>query len=125
MTDRTIDLYSLAGKFFRRENKLGPAPVWRMDDASRRAAINGRWQSDRRVTCGLYATSRSRRSCCRISMPRTISPVGCMRDAQAAEEVLQEAMLRALTYFPSFRGINPRGWLLQIVRNTAVFLDAP
>jgi RNA polymerase sigma-70 factor (ECF subfamily) len=42
-----------------------------------------------------------------------------MRDAQAAEEVLQEAMLRALTYFPSFRGINPRGWLLQIVRNTA------
>jgi RNA polymerase sigma-70 factor (ECF subfamily) len=42
-----------------------------------------------------------------------------MRDAIAAEDVLQEAMLRALTYFPSFRGINPRAWLLQIVRNTA------
>src|SRR5437763_5713611 len=28
-------------------------------------------------------------------------------------------MLRALTYFPSFKGVNPRGWLLQIVRNTA------
>src|SRR5271166_1323364 len=42
-----------------------------------------------------------------------------MRDATAAEDVLQEAMLRALTYFPSFRGGNPRGWLLQIVRNTA------
>lgn len=42
-----------------------------------------------------------------------------MRDSAAAEDVLQEAMLRALTYFPSFRGTNPRGWLLQIVRNTA------
>ena len=28
-------------------------------------------------------------------------------------------MVRALTYFPSFKGINPRGWLLQIVRNAA------
>jgi DNA-directed RNA polymerase specialized sigma24 family protein len=42
-----------------------------------------------------------------------------MRDADAAEDVLQDAMVRALTYFPSFKGINPRGWLLQIVRNTA------
>jgi RNA polymerase sigma-70 factor (ECF subfamily) len=42
-----------------------------------------------------------------------------MRDRAAAEDVLQEAMLRALTYFASFRGTNPRGWLLQIVRNTA------
>ncbi len=39
-----------------------------------------------------------------------------MRDA---EDVLQDAMLRALTYFPSFKGVNSRGWLLQIVRNTA------
>src|SRR5260370_32665753 len=42
-----------------------------------------------------------------------------MRDATAAEDVLQEAMVRALTYFPGFRGVNPRGWLLQIVRNAA------
>jgi RNA polymerase sigma factor (sigma-70 family) len=42
-----------------------------------------------------------------------------VRDAASAEDVLQEAMLRALTYFPSFRGDNPRAWLLQIVRNTA------
>jgi len=42
-----------------------------------------------------------------------------MRDAVSAEDVLQEAMLRALTYFPSFKRVNPRGWLLQIVRNTA------
>jgi RNA polymerase sigma-70 factor (ECF subfamily) len=42
-----------------------------------------------------------------------------MRDADAAEDVLQNAMVRALTYFSSVKGINPRGWLLQIVRNTA------
>jgi DNA-directed RNA polymerase specialized sigma24 family protein len=28
-------------------------------------------------------------------------------------------MVRALTYFASFKGINPRRWLLQIVRNVA------
>jgi RNA polymerase sigma-70 factor, ECF subfamily len=42
-----------------------------------------------------------------------------MRDRMAAEDVLQEALVRALTYFPGFRGVNPRAWLLQIVRNTA------
>src|SRR5438132_9474722 len=42
-----------------------------------------------------------------------------MRDATAAEDVVQEAMLRALTYFASFKGVNPRAWLLQIVRNAA------
>jgi RNA polymerase sigma factor (sigma-70 family) len=42
-----------------------------------------------------------------------------VRDATAAEDILQDALLRALTYFPSFRGVNPRAWLLQIVRNTA------
>jgi RNA polymerase sigma factor (sigma-70 family) len=42
-----------------------------------------------------------------------------MRDGGAAEDVLQDAMVRALTYFASFKGVNPRGWLLQIVRNAA------
>jgi RNA polymerase sigma-70 factor, ECF subfamily len=36
-----------------------------------------------------------------------------------AEEVVQEAMVRALTYFPSYRGGNARAWILQIVRNSA------
>jgi len=36
-----------------------------------------------------------------------------------AEDVVQEAMLRALTYYPSFRGGNARAWVLQIVRNAA------
>jgi RNA polymerase sigma-70 factor, ECF subfamily len=42
-----------------------------------------------------------------------------LRDRETAEDVLQEAMVRALTYFASFKGVNPRAWLLQIVRNTA------
>jgi RNA polymerase sigma-70 factor (ECF subfamily) len=42
-----------------------------------------------------------------------------VRDPGAAEDVVQDAMVRALTYFPSFRGVNARGWILQIVRNTA------
>jgi RNA polymerase sigma factor (sigma-70 family) len=41
------------------------------------------------------------------------------RNPTDAEDVVQEAVLRAATYFGSFRGANPRAWLLQIVRNTA------
>lgn len=40
-----------------------------------------------------------------------------MRDPVAAEDVVQEVMLRALTYFASFKGVNPRAWLLQIVQH--------
>jgi RNA polymerase sigma-70 factor (ECF subfamily) len=42
------------------------------------------------------------------------------RDAAAAEDVVQDAMVRALDYFASFRGENPRAWLLRIVRNVAL-----
>ena len=42
-----------------------------------------------------------------------------MRNPESAEDVVQEAVMRALTYFPRFRGVNPRAWLLQIVRNAA------
>ena len=40
------------------------------------------------------------------------------RDDQDAQDVVQEAMLRALRYFASFRGDNARPWLLTIVRHT-------
>jgi RNA polymerase sigma-70 factor, ECF subfamily len=36
-----------------------------------------------------------------------------------AQDVVQEAYTRALKKFGQFRGDNPRGWLLSIVRNTA------
>lgn len=35
-----------------------------------------------------------------------------------AEDVVQDACLRALTFFDGFRGEDGRGWLLTIVRNT-------
>ncbi len=35
-----------------------------------------------------------------------------------AQDVAQEASLRAFRFFGSFRGDNPRAWLLTIVRNT-------
>ncbi len=37
---------------------------------------------------------------------------------QDAEDVVQEAFLRALRFFGSFRGGDGRSWLLAIVRNT-------
>jgi len=40
------------------------------------------------------------------------------RDPVAAQDLAQEAMLRALRYFHSFRGGEVRPWLLRIVRNT-------
>lgn len=42
-----------------------------------------------------------------------------VRDAMAAEDVVQTAMTRALDHLETFRGENARGWLLRIVRNTA------
>ncbi|HET7133965.1 MAG TPA: sigma-70 family RNA polymerase sigma factor [Gammaproteobacteria bacterium] len=43
-----------------------------------------------------------------------------VRDPVLADDLVQDAMLRALKYFPSFRGENARAWVLQIVRNVAL-----
>src|SRR3982751_5286400 len=42
-----------------------------------------------------------------------------MRNDHDAEDVTQEACLRAFRFFDSFRGGNSRAWFLTIVRNTA------
>jgi len=41
------------------------------------------------------------------------------RDGRDAEDVVQEAMLRAVAHFDGFRGGDPKSWLLRIVRNCA------
>ena len=41
-----------------------------------------------------------------------------MRNEYDAEDVVQEAYLRALRFFESFHGDDGRAWLLAIVRNT-------
>jgi RNA polymerase sigma-70 factor (ECF subfamily) len=43
-----------------------------------------------------------------------------MRSDHDAEDMVQEAFLRALRYFGTFRGGNGRAWLLRIVRNTCI-----
>jgi RNA polymerase sigma-70 factor (ECF subfamily) len=40
-----------------------------------------------------------------------------VRDEHVAEDVVQDAYLRAFRYFASFRGADARPWLLGIVRN--------
>lgn len=40
------------------------------------------------------------------------------RNDSDAADVVQEAFLRAFTYFDGYRGENARAWLLMIVRNT-------
>jgi len=42
-----------------------------------------------------------------------------MRNDQDAEDVVQDACLRAFRFFQGFRGENTRAWFLKIVRNTA------
>ena len=41
-----------------------------------------------------------------------------LRRREDAEEVAQEALLRAWRFFRGFHGEDVRAWLLQIVRNT-------
>jgi RNA polymerase sigma factor (sigma-70 family) len=40
------------------------------------------------------------------------------RNKRDAEDVVQDAYLRAVRFFPRFGGGDPRAWLLKIVRNT-------
>jgi len=40
------------------------------------------------------------------------------RNAQDAEDVVQDAYMRAFQFFDGFRGTNPRAWILAIVRNS-------
>jgi RNA polymerase sigma-70 factor (ECF subfamily) len=42
------------------------------------------------------------------------------RDGPMAEDVVQEAFLKAYRAFPGFRGGEPRAWLFAIVRTTFV-----
>ena len=47
------------------------------------------------------------------------------RNEQDAQDVVQEACLRAFRYFPSFNGDHARGWLLTVVRNSCyTWMDA-
>jgi RNA polymerase sigma-70 factor (ECF subfamily) len=40
------------------------------------------------------------------------------KDADSASDIVQDACLKAFTFFSGFRGDNAKAWLLTIVRNT-------
>ena len=42
-----------------------------------------------------------------------------LRNDHDAEDVTQEAIVRAFRFFDGFNGDNPRAWLLTVVRNSA------
>ncbi|HLY16788.1 MAG TPA: sigma-70 family RNA polymerase sigma factor [Bryobacteraceae bacterium] len=42
------------------------------------------------------------------------------RNEHDAEDIVQEAYLRAFRYFDSFRGTDGKAWLLAVVRNTCL-----
>ena len=47
-----------------------------------------------------------------------------LRNDHDAEDVLQEAVMRAFRFFDGFSGDKPRAWLLTVVRNSAyTFLE--
>jgi RNA polymerase sigma-70 factor (ECF subfamily) len=46
-----------------------------------------------------------------------------MGTSEEAEDVVQEACLRALRFFPGFRGDDGRAWFMKIVRNTCYTLS--
>ena len=43
------------------------------------------------------------------------------RDPTAAEDIVQNAFLRAFKAFPQFQGQAPKAWLFAIVRNCALY----
>jgi len=43
-----------------------------------------------------------------------------LRDADEAEDAVQDSFLRAIRHFENFRGVDGRAWLLSIVRNTCL-----
>lgn len=47
-----------------------------------------------------------------------------VRDESLADDVVQDASLRALSYFSTYKGGDARAWLLRIVRNAAYGLLA-
>ena len=89
------------------QTELAPAP------ASSRTAF---------VSSQSSITSQTEREFERIFLPHLDAAWNLgrllMRNAQDAEDVVQESYLRALRGFSGFRGEASRSWLLTIVRNT-------
>lgn len=78
-------------------------------------------RSDLRAQCGLPSADHSLAEFERQVLPHIHAAYNLARllckDADAAQDVVQDALLRAYRSFAGFRGENARVWTLTIVRN--------
>lgn len=109
------------------------SPVWGLLDLARRLAATAR-----RLTAFASARHESVADEQAATLPRPLSAAEALRfrqtmlphldaaytlarylarDADAAQDIVQDAYLRAYRGFAEFRGMNGRAWLLAIVRN--------
>lgn len=93
----------------KRQNQASPAP-------NERAAPDGH-----AATGGRHDAERSRRFQ-QLALPHLDAAYNLARwlsgNAGDADDVVQEAFVRAFRFFDTFRGENARPWLLAIVRRT-------
>lgn len=91
------------------------APVHAVRNNPARAGVNANTE------CSMTDGEKSRRFE-EVALPHLDAAYNLARwlsgGASEAEDVVQEACLRAFRYFDGFRGGNARAWLLAIVRNT-------
>ena len=105
-----LSIYSLFPSFFCLAalpfgNKIVPSPVTPLRTSERRDVLEGddRQRFEATVLPHLDAA---------FNLARWL-----LRNPADAQDATQEALLRAVRFFSTYRSGNPRAWLLQIVRN--------
>jgi RNA polymerase sigma factor (sigma-70 family) len=92
-----------------RGNKIGCETVEEVDDTERQASMNAETLRARFETQMLPLMNEA------FNLARWL-----MKNHQDAEDVVQEAYLRAFRYFKGFYGGSGKAWLLKIVRNVCL-----
>lgn len=92
-----------------RRNKIGCETVEEVDDTERQASMNEETLRARFESQMLPLMNEA------YNLARWL-----MKNHQDAEDVVQEAYLRAFRYFKGFYGESGKAWLLKIVRNVCL-----
>jgi RNA polymerase sigma factor (sigma-70 family) len=94
---------------------MGVMPAWAAATGARAPAETSLFARDRTLAPDL---ARRFRDCMlpHLGAAHNLARYLC-RDADAAQDIVQEAFLRAFRSFASYRGDGDRAWLLAIVRN--------
>jgi len=91
-----------------RGNKIGTEPVWIADGRESRSTA-----LDEQDKLARFEQSIMPHMNAAYNLARWLTT-----DDSDAQDVVQDAYLRAFKFFAGFRGANGRSWLLRIVRNT-------